>query len=115
MTAAPDHAPLLPDVEAMVYGLLKDLKGISVHALDAGADWPYVSETVSLQVDVHASSKKRCHDRAYLARQRLLRLPFEDTTVSRVNVLSGPAWLPESDGAPRYYIRVDVSVRAYRT
>lgn len=115
MTVAPDHAPTLPDVEAMCYALLKDLGGISVYALDAAADWPYVSETVSLQVDVHASSKKRSRDRAYLARQRLLRLPFDDTTVSRVNVLSGPRWTPEPDGAPRYTIRVDVSVRAYRT
>lgn len=114
MNTPTNHAPPIVDVEAMCYALLKDLGGISVYALDAESQWPFVSETVTLQVDVHASSKKRAHDRTYLARQRLLRLPFDDTTVSRVVVLSGPLWIPEPDGAPRYSIRVGVSVRAYR-
>lgn len=110
------HAPPLPDVESVVYATLKDLGGINVFAYDAGADWPYVSETVSVQVDVHASSKKRTHDRAYQARQLLLQLPFVDpaSRVGRVEILSGPQWLPEPDGAPRYVLRVGVSVRAFR-
>lgn len=109
------HAPPLPDVESIVYQELKDLGGISVFAYDAGAQWPFVSETVSIQVDVHASSKKRTHDRAYQARQSLLRLPFDPASqVGRVEILSGPQWLPEPDGAPRYVLRVEVSVRAFR-
>lgn len=109
------HAPPLPDVESIVYQVLKDLGGISVFAYDAQAGWPFVSESVSVQVDVHASSKKRTHDRAYQARQALLRLPMDDTQpVSRVEILSGPQWLPEPDGAPRYVLRVEVSVRAFR-
>ena len=115
MTLPADHAPPLPDVEAIVFSALKDLGGISVFAFDSGAEWPYVSETVAIQVDVHASSKKRTRDRAYQARQMLLQLPMDDTNkVSRVDVLSGPLWLPEDDGAPRYVIRVGVSVRAFR-
>jgi hypothetical protein len=109
------HAPPLPDVEALVYDEIKDLGGISVFAFDAAAQWPFVSEQVNVQIDVHASSKKRTHDRAYQARQMLLQLPMDDTnSVSRVDVLSGPIWLPEDDGAPRYVIRVGVSVRAFR-
>jgi|SaaInlStandDraft_1057018.scaffolds.fasta_scaffold453648_2 hypothetical protein len=111
-----DHAPALPDVESIVFKTLKDLGGISVFAYDAGAEWPFVAETVSVQVDVHASNKKRARDRAYEARQRLLRLPMDPTTqVGQTRVLSGPQWLPEPDGAPRYTIRVGVSVRAFRT
>ena len=110
------HAPPLPDVESIVYDTLKDLGGINVFAFDASAEWPFVSETVSIQVDVHASNKKRTHDRAYQARQTLLRLPFDDPSsrVGRVDILSGPQWLPEPDGAPRYVLRVGVSVRAFR-
>lgn len=109
------HAPPLPDVESIVYAALKDLGGISVFAYDAQAPWPFVSESVSIQVDVHASSKKRTHDRVYQARQTLLRLPFDPTSqVGRVEILSGPQWLPEPDGAPRYILRVEVSVRAFR-
>ena len=109
------HAPPLPDVEGIVYQELKDLGGINVFAFDAAADWPFVSETVSVQVDVHASSKKRTHDRAYTARQMLLQMPMDPASqVGRVGILSGPQWLPEPDGAPRHVLRVGVSVRAFR-
>lgn len=115
MTLPADHAPPLPDVEAIAFSALKDLGGISVFAFDAGAEWPYVSETVAIQVDVHASSKKRSRDRVYQARQILLRLPMEPATrVGLVKILSGPLWLPEQDGAPRYVLRVGVTVRAFR-
>ena len=109
------HAPETPDVEALAYTLLKDLGGINVFAYDASTPWPNVTDIVSVQVDVRASNKKRARDRAYEARQRLLRLPFDGTnSVSRVEVTSGPAWLPDEDGAPRYVISTNIAVRAMR-
>lgn len=115
MTLPADHAPPLPDVEAIVFSAIKDLGGMSVFAFDAGAEWPYVSETVAIQVDCHASSKKRSRDRVYEARKTLLRLPMDTSNhVGTVKILSGPLWLPEQDGAPRYVLRVGVTVRAFR-
>lgn len=104
----------MPDVEALAYTLLKDLGGITVHAVAANASWPYLSEDVSLQVDVRASSKKRARDRAYQARALLLELPSTPSEVAGVAVESGPFWLPEPEGAPRYVLRVVVTVRATR-
>jgi hypothetical protein len=109
------HAPPTPDVEKICYDALKDLGGISVYAFDSQMEWPFVQDRVSIQIDVHASSKKRARDRAYSSREILLRLAMDPTSpVGRVEVLSGPLWVPEEDGAPRYVVRVGVSVRAAR-
>lgn len=106
----------LPDVEALVYGTIQDLGGVQSFAYDAQAPWPHVAETVSLQVDVYAANKKACHDKAYEVRRRLLELPFgsASTDVRRVEVITGPFWQPADDGAPRYIIRIAVTVRGYR-
>lgn len=107
-------APTMPDVEAIVYQRIQDLGGIQSFAYDAGSVWPYVTDTVAVQIDVYASSKKAARDRAYEARQRLLTLPFEDTRVSLVDVVTGPSWLQAEDGTPRYVIRISVTVRGDR-
>lgn len=106
--------PVLPDVEALVYSRLSDLGGIQSFAYDAGSPWPHVTDRVAMQIDVYGASKKIAHDRAYEARQRLLLLPFEDTQVSLAEVISGPFWQPAEDGAPRYIIRIAVTVRGAR-
>jgi hypothetical protein len=106
--------PETPDVEALVYQLLVDLGGIQSWAYDASTPWPHVTDVVSMQVDVYAASKKVARDRAYMARQRMLALPLEDTNVSLVEVISGPFWMESPDGAPRYIIRIAVTVRGYR-
>ena len=109
------HAPPMPDVEALLWETLRDLGGIKVFAYDAGSEWPFVTEAVAIQIDVRASNKVRARDRAYQARQRVLRLPFDLTSpVRRVEVVSGPLFLADEDGAPRYIIRTSVTVRATR-
>ena len=110
------HAPATPDVEAFAYGLLKDLGGITVWAVDAQTAWPHLSEDVTVQVDVRASTKKRARDRAYVAKQRLLQSPFDSAPsgVVRCEIQSGPFWLPDDDGAPRYVITSVITVRAIR-
>jgi hypothetical protein len=104
----------MPDVEAIVYARIGDVGGIQSFAYDAGSVWPFVTDTVAVQVDVYGASKKVARDKAYEVRQRLLALPFEDTRVSLVEVVSGPYWLQADDGAPRYIIRISVTVRGDR-
>lgn len=102
-----------PDVEAIAWALLKDLGGIHVYAYAANAAWPFVTESVDIQVDVRASTKKAARDRAYVARNLLLNLPFDPTQpqVVACDIVSGPLWLPEQDGAPRYVLRVSILTR----
>lgn len=100
-----------PDVEAHVHGVLSDLGGIKVWAFDSGPLLHAIFERTSLQVDVRASSKKAARDRAYDARSRLLALAeveWQDGRIGRVEVLAGPLWVPDDDGAPRYVMRVAV-------
>lgn len=104
----------MPDVEQIAYTLLKDLGGITVHSVSANSSWPYLSEVVGVQVDVRASTKKRARDRAYLARDMLIELPATPSPFVAVAVESGPYWLPEPEGAPRYVLRVAVTVRGAR-
>jgi hypothetical protein len=105
----------MPDAETLVYQTLKHLGGITAWAFDAQCEWPFVEDRVGIQVDVRASSKKRARDRAYEARQLLLRLPLDVTnSVTRVEVVGGPFFLADEDGAPRYVIRTVVAVRAMR-
>lgn len=105
----------MPDVEAVVWATLKDLGGIHTFAYDAQASWPYVTEAVAVQVDVRGSTKKVARDRAYQARALLLALPFDPESLIRAcTIVSGPSWLPEQDGAPRYVLRVSVTTRGVR-
>lgn len=100
------------DAEAWAFGLLRDLGGISVWSYDSGTTWPYRLETTSLQVDVRASSKQRARDRAYEARGRLFDTTnhaLEGGVVAAVEVVTGPYWLPDDNGAPRYVLRVTVA------
>lgn len=109
------HAPLTPDVEAIVFDRLKAFGGITVWQTGADSPWPHVVDIAAIQVDVRASSKTRARDRAYEVRQAMLRLPFDDSLpVSRVEVVSGPMWGPDDNGAPRYITRFAVTVRSTR-
>lgn len=100
------------DAEAWAFALLRDLGGISVWAFDSATTWPHRLETTSLQVDVRASSKQRARDRAYEARGRLFdpanHLP-DLGVIAGVEVVGGPSWVPDDNGAPRYVLRVNVS------
>jgi hypothetical protein len=104
-----------PDMEAFAWAALKDLGGITVFQVDGGKEWPGRIDLCQLQVDVRASSKKRARDRAYAARDRILDWEAANwigkpLVVQAVDVVQGPAWLPEPDGAPRYVFRVDLRV-----
>lgn len=106
----------MPDVEEWAYTLLSPLGGIHVFAYGATARWPFVTEDVDLQVDVRASSKKRARDRAYEVRNLLLTAPLDGSTpwLSRCQIVGGPFWAPDEDGAPRYVLRVTLTARGGR-
>ena len=106
--------PVLPDAEQIVWDTIQDLGGVQSFSYDAGSTWPYVTDRVAIQVDAYGATKKAAHDKAYEVRRRLLELPFGDTPVSLVEVVSGPFWQQAPDGAPRYIIRIAVTVRGYR-
>ena len=104
-----------PDMEALLYARLKGLGGVTVFQFDAASEFPGRVEIVNLQVDVRASSKKRARDRAYEAREMVWALQAENwagqpLVVQAVDVVQGPGWLPEPDGAPRYVFRVAIRV-----
>lgn len=105
----------MPDIESFTWNTLKSLGGIHVFTYDAQSPWPYVTDIVALQIDVRASTKKAARDRAYEVRRIMLETQLDATTpVARCEVVSGPMWVPEQDGAPRYILRVSVTVRGNR-
>ena len=105
-------ALVMPDMEAWAYQFTQDLGGIHVFQYDAQAGWPYVTETVYLQFDIKASGKARARERAYAVRQRILDAALDPPTpVAAAQIAGGPTWLPEEDGAPRYVLRIALTVR----
>lgn len=104
-----------PDVEALLVSTLSGLGGIKVWAYDSGPGQWALKEVTAVQVDVRASSKQAARDRAYAARSLMLALPggtWDAGTVHRVDIVSGPAWVPDQDGAPRYVLRASLHYRA---
>lgn len=100
-----------PDLEAHVYGQVADLGGMKVWAVDSAPQLHAVFERTVLQVDTRASSKEKTRTRAYAARSRLLALgdaSWDGGAVAGVEVITGPSWLPDENGAPRYVMRVAV-------
>jgi hypothetical protein len=71
----------------------------------------------TLQVDARAGGKAEAWKRAEAARVVLWGLagrPWADGVVTYVQVVEGPAWLPDDDGQPRYMLRVDIRVHPAR-
>lgn len=100
------------DVEAWAWGRVSDLGGMKVWLVDSASEWPFRVERSVLQVDVRASSKKSAFDRAVTARDRLVREADDHYpsggVIAATRMVSGPAWLPDDSGGPRYVLRVEV-------
>ena len=111
MAADPVLAYDRPDVDALVHDTVKDFGGVT--------NWVYAANDVglrgwliasSVQVDVRASSRAAAWQRAEAVRRTLCDLPsvpWDGGVVTRVNVLEGPQWLPDPDGAPRFVARYE--------
>jgi hypothetical protein len=101
-----------PDVERHVADQLKALGGVQVWAYaSTDGDPPNWLAVVALQVDIRASTKAGAFTRADAARRivkALPRLPWAEGTCNRADVIDGPFWLPDPQGAPRYVARYRV-------
>jgi hypothetical protein len=116
MTTAP--AIEQPDLEAWVWQNISDLHGVTSFVYMAGTFWPGWIYAHSVQVDARAKTKTEARDLAEQVRQRifaLAALPWPDGTVSFVDVIEGPFWLPDADGAPRYCARYEIRVHPRRS
>jgi len=114
------NAPVIvqPDVEAWVWACIGKVHGITSFTYAASqvdpAGWLYVH---FIQVDARAKTKPAARDLAENVRQIMVALPGEDWpagTVSYVQPVEGPFWLPDDDGAPRYTARYEVRVHPRR-
>jgi hypothetical protein len=101
------------DVEAHLWALLKSLGGITVFTYDVQTSAYHWRQVHSVQVDTRAGSKKAAFDGAWAAGKLVLSLPparWQDGVVSDAAVVSGPSWLPDENGAPRYTARYGLTV-----
>jgi hypothetical protein len=103
-----------PDVEALVWQTIKDLKpnGKGLNSfmftavpLPSPLGWLVAN---SIQVDVRDRNKASAYVLAIKARNRILALPstvWADGVVSSVTILEDAFWNPDPDGTPRYTAR----------
>lgn len=114
----PDADPVLdyarPDVEQLVYQVVKPLGGVVSWAYTAAErDLRGWLTSVNVQVDIRSHNKTNALRRADLARRAVCALPWvdwPDGVVARVDVLEGPFWLPDENGGPRYVARYGLIV-----
>lgn len=106
-----------PDVEEYLTEVLAGIGAVKVWAYDSAPAIHAIQEQTTVQVDARASSKERASDLAHHARALILALPgqpWHDGIVSSVSEVTGPAWVPDQDGAPRYVFRCTIKYRNTR-
>lgn len=105
----------VPDIEARLVEILSAVPGsVEVWAYSSGAAASGHCEATSVQVDVRAASKKRAADLIWEARSLILDMPgqaWDDGVVSAVEMVTGPLWMPDDDGAARYTMRCTITYR----
>lgn len=100
-----------PDVEAFVWAQLSILHGVTSWTAGMLTDYPAWQIRHNIQVDSRSSNKKRARDRAFDAHYLMLGLPslaWADGVITYVQATSGPQWMPDDDGAPRYTATYEV-------
>lgn len=106
-----------PDVEQYLTEVLTGIGAVKVWAYDSAPRLHTIMESTTVQVDARAASKQRAHDVAHTARALILALPgqpWHDGIVSSVTEITGPMWMPDEDGAPRYVFRCTINYRNTR-
>ena len=103
-----------PDVEALTLTRLAG-RPIKLWATDTQNGYPHVTDAVTIQLDCRTQSKADCRYEAWEARDNLLAWQFEpNTPIHSATVVTGPKWLPDEDGAPRYVSLIQIRVRQHR-
>ena len=102
-----------PDVEAHLTEALKvaGFTGVRVWTVDVLTGYPHWVAVHQVQIDTRASSKAAAHDRAWnVAGTVLDAATWDDGILAAADVVSGPSWLPDENGAPRYVARYEFTV-----
>jgi hypothetical protein len=120
MTAAP--VIVQPDLEAWVWANIKaltrlgDLTSFAYSATQLGGPgWLYAH---FVQIDARHKRKEAARALAETVRQTVIGLPdvpWSEGTVSYVQAVEGPFWLPDDDGTPRYTARYEIRVHPRRS
>ena len=116
MTAPP--AVVQPDLEAHVWAAVGDLGDVTTFCYTATRDHAGWQVAYFVQADARARTKEAARDLA----ERLLRVvcalpaaPWAEGTVTYVQPIEGPFWLPDpEDGKPRYCARYEIRVHPAR-
>lgn len=106
-----------PDIEAHLTALLSGIPATKVWAYTSSSRVRHILEETTVQVDSRAASKESAEERSHHARALILALPgkvWHDGIVSSVDEVTGPAWVPDQDGAPRYVFRCTITYRNTR-
>lgn len=109
-----------PDVEAWVWSAIQSINAVPdgprVHSenysLVHDEAIPGWARLEGIQIDARGKNKVLARQACWEAMRRVLALAGTSQTdgvCSDVQVTSGPLWLPEPDGQPRYVVRVAIS------
>jgi len=105
-----------PDVEAWVWANI-GRAGVTSWCYAVVNEWPLWNVAYSIQVDCRAKTKQAARDLAEEIRQLMVGLPDEpwpDGTLTYMQPVEGPFWLPDPDGGPRYVTRYEVRAHPLR-
>lgn len=113
------HAPLVaqPDVEAWVWANVGHLHGVTSFCYAASLPWPTWLAIYEIQIDCRARRKSAARALAEEVRliiQGLTDVNWDEGVIARVQLIEGPFWLPDEDGAPRYTTRWQIRARPRR-
>jgi hypothetical protein len=103
-------------VEGLVGAVVEPLGGVVTWAYTAAEPADTLRgwvANVSVQVDVKAHNRRAAYRRADAARRAVCGMPWQeypDAVVVSVDVLTGPFWLTDQQGAPRYVTRFGLVV-----
>ena len=108
------HRP--PDVEANLTPAIEAdpdlLSGIRVWTVDVIGFYPQWITQHLIQIDVRASSKKAAWTKAWDTVALVMAqtsASWPDGVVNNIALISGPSWLPDENGAPRYVTRLNLT------
>jgi hypothetical protein len=103
-----------PPIEAHVWAQLSGIDGVKCHLISQSESYPFIRRNYTFQVEARGATRHAAGEAAEDARRAMLTLPeavWEFGSVIGVSVVSGHAWLPGENGAPRYVARYEVAAR----
>lgn len=103
-----------PPIEAHVWSQLSEVDGVKCHLISQSESYPFIRRNYTFQVESRGATRQAAGESAEESRRIMLALPevaWEFGCVLGVSVVTGHAWLPGENGAPRYVARYEVTAR----